>query len=284
MGCEQTRSFLIVFAVIAFLSTSSSLRVLEPQEKAADIAKLIEALKIDRETEKTEALRKLEKLGKDAEAATQALIRSAIEDTSPSIREQASKVLLKVNPKLGKPMLILIEHKDAKKVTDAANELAALKTEAEPAAQAVLISMRAFDNTLNQPERPKRDPKVVEACVNAIAAICPNNRDVLGELGQTAVLNKEANVRLAAVKCITAMAASHPALRDDTKKYLLSMLADSDARVRQQVFEALSKQELEPREIRAVIAAARKNPNSELKVISDELEAKLKAGKGKGPE
>lgn len=272
VGAQYLRS--VCFAASICWSVGVAVGFQGKPKPADDVEKLSQAALSGREPEKIEALKKLEKLGKKAEAATRAVVRSAIEDASPSIREQARKVLLKVNPKLGKPILVLIEQQDAKKAVAAADELGALKQDAEPATPALLVALRAFDNPFHQPEKPKHDSKVIESCVNAIAAICPSDRDLLGELGQTAVLNKEAAVRLAAVKCIAAIAGCHAALAPDAKKYLQNMLLDSDTTVRRQVFIELSQLDLSARERLVIGNAARKDADAEIQALAEKIGAK----------
>ena len=239
---------------------------------ADDLAPLIKKIKEGREPEKLAALKDLAKLKTKAAGATRALGEVAVSDVSPSVRTEAQRVLKIVSPSLAPAMLQLAQHPDAGVCLKAAESLTALGADAEPAVPQILIAMRHFTNA-----KDKEDPRVVEACIRALIAIAPNDQHIVGELGQTAILHKDARVRLAAVELLATLAGKYEEHRKMVRQYYFNMFGERDPGVRAAMFREASKMNLDARSSRALLNAMRKDDNPATKQLADELEAKLKS-------
>lgn len=253
------RTQILTLALI-LISTNLLLAQPKPGDKTAAIEALMTKLKSKKNDERVKAAQDLGKLGADAGPAARLLCETALGDIIPEVRQAALAALAKVRPDLGPHVAVLLTTKDLQKSLEAAKSIGKIGREAAPAVPALTLGMRTFDTS-----RKENDPAVVIACVDALAEVAPNEKDVIGQVGQTAALHKETDARVAGVRCVGKLGAAHAELRRDAVKYLAITMRDSQSAVRAASLQAAAGLGADAKTLLRTAAALEKDDNEDVR-------------------
>lgn len=261
---------IVILALIALPA------VLHADDRA--VGTLVKRLKDKDLKDRVKAAQECAKLGPKAKAADAELVRMVFDAFFPEGQQPALDALVKVRPDLGPPVAVLWHLKDPPaKCLQAAEAIGKLGRDGVLGTDALMRGIRVYD----KPQR--NDPAVVKACIVALGEVLPADKDVVGVLGQCAVLNAEVDLREAAIQTMAKIAVAHAELATLVLKHYRITLNSPNNSVRVATLQGIAALGEDAKSLLNPLRKLDKDDDPDVrKAVNDALDAiekKIKKGK-----